>query len=183
MHNTISFKANYISSANVLQRTPDNEFKNKKVSFVKLNPDSISDKATISILDHNWKQRKTFANEILDDMVDCTDFYNHAGKEFFAITQQKDTFNHLNPEKILGVAEVINGTNSNVKLKYIQVDPRQTRNCESATFKHVGSALLDSIKAYFPLKNIILESVEKAENFYLANGFKPIFEKHFIFKR
>lgn len=183
MHNQISFKANYISAATIQQRTPQFTFTDKKVSFVQLDPESTLDRNSIFTLDHNWEHRKTFANEIFEDMNDCTDFYNHAGKKFFALTTQKNHFEILESEKILGITEIINGMRDTLKLKYLQVHPQHKWTSEAAAFKHIGSAILDSLKRHFPACDIILESVPDAKNFYRANGFKQFSREHFIFKR
>lgn len=172
MENKISFKANFISNPKILKLHSADTFKPKTVSFVELNPDHTPDMDAVRAVNRMWENRTTLAEDILDEMRDSTDFFEHAGKRFFAITQQNGSYGKLNPSKILGLAETIEGNSNNIKIKVMQVHPEHQSGKEGATFKHIGTSILDSLKELFPSsKNFCGHSPKESEGFCLNNGF------------
>jgi len=181
MNKTISFKANYIRPATILS----NNNVPKTVSFVRLDPECVSDMEAVRDVANNWRHSTTFLLDILEEMNDCTDFFEHMGKKFFAITRQEDNFEYLTPKKVLGLAEIIQQDSSNsFKLKFLQVHPEhtaQTRKHKPSEFKGIGTAILDALTEIFPNKNIKGEATAEALDFYLGYGFQKTGEKHVEF--
>lgn len=180
MHENISFKANFIKPTTILtnNNTP------KTVSFVRLDPESISDMNTMRTIANSWGKNKTFVTDIIQDMDDCTDFFEHMGKKFFAITLQKDNFENLSSDNLLGLAEIIQSSADAVKLKYLQVHPEhttKTRKHKISEFKHIGTAIINALTEIFPNKIIRGEATTEALDFYLGYGFQKTGEKQVEF--
>lgn len=174
MINQISFKANLISPAKILERNSKGTFEPKTVSFVELNPEYNPDMDAIREVNKMWNDRKTLASNIIEEMHDSTDFFEHAGKRFFAITEQADSLENIEPSKVLGLTETIQGHNDNVKIKFFVVHPKHQRGKKNAQFKHVGTSLLDSLKEIFQNKTLRGQATPNAMKFYLANGFTKL---------
>lgn len=178
MENKISFKANFISNAKILKlHSADTTFKPKKVSFVELTPEHTPDMEAVRAVNRMWGDRTTLANDIVDEMRDSTDFFEQGGKRFFAITEQRGSFEKLKPSKILGLAETIQGNSKHIKIKAIQVHPEHQSGQEGAKFKHIGTSIIDSLKKIFPSgKNFYGQSPKESEGFCSANGFVKLDE-------
>lgn len=174
MLNQISFKANLISPAKILERNSTGTFEPKTVSFVELNPEHNPDMNAIMEVNQMWDNRRTLASNIVEEMHDSMDFFEHAGKRFFAITEQADSLENIEPSKVLGLTETIQGNYDNIKIKFFLVDPKYQRGQKNAPFKHVGTSLLESLKELFPNKTFSGQSTPEAVKFYLANGFQKL---------
>lgn len=177
--NSISFKANYINSKKIKHTSDNTSYCD--ASFVKLNPRSFVDKTALEIINTYWDAGKTFADSVAMDLE--MSIFNPNGRDFFALTTQKDNLDILIPEEILGIAETRQENRNTIKLKYLQVDPANTNSSTNPTFKGIGTAILNSIKEYFPRMDITLFSTDSALSFYKNNGFKSIKANQLIFKR
>ena len=165
----ISFKAQYIGNS-VIQ---DRNNKDVVVSSVKLDPNSKNDVKTVEILFEDWFPQ--YKGILIDDVYyDFIDYYKQKEKkDYYALTTQNNNFQKLDPDKILGIAEYSNFANKNYNyIDYIQVNPKYMANKQEREYKNIGSALLDTIKNLNGYKNIYLNSIHEAVDFYTKNGFK-----------
>lgn len=105
--------------------------------------------------------------------------------EIYALTIQKDNFDKLEHEKILGFAEMRNDDN-NPRYKWLyrlQVKPEATNvNNNNKIYNYVGTNIIKSLKKIY--KNISLFSIKNPniEKFYKNNGFIEDYrgEKHYV---
>lgn len=174
----ISFKANYINSEIILKN--DNvRHSPQKVAFVELNPDCLSDAECVEQVANSWidfeKEHDFFGYTIYNGLIrNKSRLQRISGERFFALTSQLDDFHCLIPDKILGLAQVMESDKDTQYLEYLQVNPRNTKGALHPEFRHIGTAMLNSLKKVFVDKNITLDSVRYATNFYLKNGFKEL---------
>ena len=169
----INFKANYLSTAQVQRRMQDNKFQDYKVSFVEFKPIDRKDVCAIKDISRQWEDGETFAKSIFNDIQEdyYVGSYTSPRGQYFGITRQKTNFQTPLPDEILALAELRKISDTRNELVYLQVDPEQNMFARDALFKGIGTAVLDSIKTLFKGKEIILQPVESAINFYKANKF------------
>ncbi len=165
----LTFKANYLNSATI-QRINIYKSCPKKVSFVEINPTESLDVLAANKIAAKWDKTGdgTFAHDI------CRAINRGEKSRFFALTTQQDTFEKLDYEKILSLAQVKTEKEDEYEefIEFLQVDPDNLSSSYYAEFSHIGTAMLDSLKKLFCKKCIGLNSVRSAIKFYLRNGFK-----------
>ena len=166
----INFKANYISDATIKRRAQDNNFKNYKVSFVEFDPNNKEDVLAVKYASQGWDNDETYARSIFNDIQE-DHYIGNTLSRYVGITRQRNDFKNPLADDILALAEVRKVSNNRNELLYFQVDPAQNMFACEALFKGIGTAVLDSIKTLFKGKEIILQPVESAINFYKANKF------------
>ena len=173
-NNNISFGAKLVSKQNI-KKFVENSYKaeDELVSFVKINPKSFYDINALGIVAERNK-KCTFAEDIYNDALDFFRQEPTAGN-VFALTTQKNNFSKLDPNKILGLAEVLpNGCKKDgVFMDYILKIPSNTKTA-TEKFCKIGTGMLDGIKEFYKNKKISLYSLADAVEFYKRNGFKCI---------
>lgn len=184
--NSISFKASYIKPADILLKpTIPNEAKeNIKGSFVELNPYNENDLNAACELNDYWGFMETYAFQIFDSMERINRrflCYNENSK-FYAITLQKNEFDNIDHKKILGITEIVE-SDDKISIKFLQVDPMNKWGEPFAKFKHIGTAIIDSLKSIYKKSSIELRSTNSAMKFYKAIGFtkKALKSSDFIY--
>lgn len=188
----ISFKANYISSANVLQNKNLKSYP-QQVSFVELNPHDNYDVVSANCANLVWGGKSRKQEYFGDEICHALNVMNHSNistreTRFFAITSQLDNFQNLISEKILALTQVIKCNDKTRYIEYLQVAPQYSYNATMPKYRHVGTAMLDSLKKLFCEEDIELDAVADAVKFYLKNGFKDLgesdlTERRMIFER
>lgn len=180
----ISFKANYINSANIKDSFRDKNQTNCKVSFVEVHPQSEQDVKTMREVTLNWG-RDSYATNILEHFL-----YSHfCGDDldenrFFALTTQKNNFEKLSTDDVLALALVGKESKKRVDLKYLQVDPENNYFSSERRYEGVGRGILHSICNFFENKDIFLQSAKTACEFYRLQGFEQIKDTtFFVLKR
>ncbi len=177
----ISFKARYIDKVNVLQLADGgNTYKDSKVSFVELLPYSLTDESTLKKISGNWS---LYGNTYADSMAqDFSCFYADRSyyKQFFALTAQKGAYAKLNPDEVLGLAQVRQITSKKCYLDYLQTAPNYAYTSAERIYKMVGASMLDMLKKYYKDMEIGLYSTLSAIDFYVKQGFKVIGENKIL---
>ena len=164
-------------------------FVNYPVYFVKLDKYNKNDLDAIDKTAQKWKD-----TDYIKDINTSSHWMQFKPIEVYALTSQQNNFENLKADYILGLAEIRNNkNNSNLKiLNHIQVRPNaiNVNQTNKLAYKHVGSAILESLKKIY--KDISLVAVEddNVYGFYKRNGFIDDFNgsRHFqwssnIFKR
>lgn len=170
MNNNISFKANFISSANIKQLYKTKSVQDKAVSFIELKAKSFKDRKALSAIDSLWGEGDTFASSIARDADDDIIFGGKNGR-YFALTTQRKQLDEPVADKVLGVAEVRREKENLIQLKYLQAHPDNTCFSYYKVYSGIGTAILNALKNLFPNDSILLNTVESARNFYKYNGF------------
>lgn len=171
--NSINFNGTYVSKHQIKKINDDGSLTNKRVALVRLDANSDNDANTLSSVNASWMNGYTFADKINDDLMDYVETEGFQ-RTFLALTTQKKNFRSLVSEKVVGLAELIHssGAPDEVKIKYIQVNPKQTANVPNRTLKEIGTAILDGIKSLYPTKDLALHAGDDGlVAFYKKNGF------------
>lgn len=175
MQNTnISFGARYIKDAQIKKLVSDGIYKPKETPIIEIDPYNREDLTALKHIVADWGN-DTFAADICSDAHFVNDFDSQHPR-FYAVTRQKQHFEHLSPDLVMGLAEVIKTSAKNLNLEFLQVNPLLLDFMyEPPLFKHVGTAIIDFIKGKCKKNHSIsLKSVPTAEGFYEKNGFVKI---------
>ena len=148
------------------------------VNFVKLEP---SDIRIIDVLAETWE-----GAEYINKIATASHWMKTVPIDIYAITEQKNNFDRLDPLKILGIAEIRNDDMRQgfKQLHYLQVNPEAINvdNNGRKFYKLTGTTILNSLKKLY--KNISLFSNENTnvKKFYENNGFIEDFmgKNHYI---
>ena len=147
-----------------------NDFVHCQATFVKLDPKNSSDISAVGEAAKTWKNSK-YASKI----ATAARWMNTNPIEVYALTIQKDKFDTLIPEKILGLAEMRkdNKIPDEDFLYHLQVKP-DAINVDSNgknNYKYVGSSILKSLKKIYSDIFLYAEDNQKIQKFYRDNGF------------
>ena len=91
--------------------------------------------------------------------------------KLYALSTQIDSFENLEGDKILGLAQVSKDSPQAINLEYLQVKPEYTHNNSLPNFKHVGSGIIDCLKNLNHVARINVISILEEIDFYIMNGF------------
>ena len=178
-NNNISFTAKFISPATVLKSTGTSGYLPKTVSCVELSAKNKQDMQALKELHDLWGEHN-YSGAIYDEALCINDFYDDYRPTFYAITKQKDTFEHIKAEDVLGLAETSNTFGAMKSLDYLQTNPKFLHKVQPA-FKHVGTAMLNFIESINKGRRIEINSVPEAESFYLKNGYQRLNNDEHVF--
>lgn len=165
--NNINFKASHINSINILKREGD-KYKPFEANFVEFNQENKKDLFTLKETSYLWGDCYAFD---IQEHFKNEDFKKEK-KHVYGLTTQKENFNFVKPDNMLGVVELVERDNYN-KINFLQVSPEnQAYQFGRQDYKKVGTAIIDSLKQIYSSKPMKLHSVFSAKNFYKKNGFK-----------
>ena len=172
------FRANLAGKTAVLKKNIFGKYRSSEVSLIRLDVHDKSDMRLLENLAKRWKTENIksksalnyYLNSINDNAKKKLSSESLSNSEFFAMTEQQSSFKHLNPKKILGVAQIYLDT---AYLEYIQVRPKYQNINAKRSVKHVGKQLLESLKTFTNGKSIKVYSDDKVKNFYRSQGGYP----------
>ncbi len=154
---------NRINVGKLVEKT--GQYKQTQCSFVQLEPQLCpKDLDALEHIAKYWENDK-YVNNI----------YYHASTQaranFYVLTSQNYNYEHLDPEMILGAAEITEKSAKKCFLDYIQVKPNYVYDyCPQ--FKGVGSAILNSVKKLYNQIKLRPSQTESVLKFYARNGFR-----------
>ena len=159
----------------------------QEASIVKLDPKNSYDMNALDEISkywdsiHNWIEF-CFADDIYKDALK-TAKNNTKNKSFLALTLQNSNFEHLEKDKILGLAEVVTDKSKKLhKISYLQAHPSHTRYGADRGFKRIGKRLMEFILKNYPM-DIELTSLDSLRSFYKKFGFRSLEENKLILRR
>ncbi len=167
--NTLNFKANFINPVQI-QKLDGNNYKPVEASFTELNLQDKKDIFSLKEASQDWGE--CYAT----DMYICSrdEVPDGNKKHIYALTTQKQNFEYLKPDNILGLVEFYEKPDKTNKIELLQVHPDNiAMQFGRPKYKRVGSAIIDSLKNLFPNNPIKLHSVSTAKGFYKKLGFVP----------
>ena len=175
----INFTGTYLSQAQIKKMDKNNKYVKHDVSFVQIHPTNNNDISTLKKTSKIWEDKPSllsFANMIYEDAKNIHDEEFDTGiHKFYALTNQKNNFEKLLPNEILGLTEVTHypkSTKMNIDL--LEVHPEYNYLSENSNYKKVVEALINNIKNIFEGKEITVRAISSALDFYIKNGFKQI---------
>lgn len=186
MENNISFGARFIKKLPVLKYSYEHKFyKPSSANFVQINPYDKNDVKALNLIAQDFGE-KAYADDIYVDVkkaYERNDPAWDADMEVFALTKQVGNFNELNPDEVLGVAEITKNNNKEIELEYLSTNPQYIYSYEPPCIKKIGTAIINFLKEKYD--KILLNSSPSAREFYRKNGFTLINENFnkFMWKR
>lgn len=177
--NNLYFQAN---KPIILKRTSEKSFKPLTTSFVEIKPGNAKDMDALNKVGEYWPESYAgnmayLAKTISQGRFSANDY------KFYALTKQAENLASLNPDDILGLAEISLTGKNKININYLQVDPEQVYKIEPE-YNKIGSRILDSLKNLY--RTITLKPNSKGTaKFYERNGFVPVKEnpKVYIWSR
>lgn len=177
----INFKAKPIYPVNIMKIDGVGYRTKTPANFVELESNSYSDVLALSraamLWDKENNNKTTLAAAIFSDFVDD---YTKPEFKFFAVTKQMEGFDRLNPDDILGIAEVKPLTSKMQELVLLQTRPRDKFISQNRKYTEVGRNLVESIISLFPKKDLLVEPLAEARDFYFKLGFKSQILSRFL---
>ena len=171
----ISFKANFVNNTNVKCLNRNGNYKNIPVQFVELDIDSDLDMETLTKVKENWISEDDYAKKICDDFKDYHDKIKiNEAEKFYALTNQYGSCTNLDPAKILGVTQVYKDFENSLEIVYLQTNPKYKYGTEKREIKHIGKAIIESIKNNFKNNEIFLFTTDAGRPLYQKLGFKSV---------
>lgn len=172
----ISFKANYLTSVNVSRINEDKSVDKEKVALVELDKNNTDDINALHNVARDWEKKSfTFAMEIYNDAVKGYEYEDVNKEHYYALTTQKNEFENLDQEKILGLMMFSEYKNGKNRIDWLQVEPTSSsRSKVTKKYKGIGSALVDYSKQISTNKIIDVSAYKDAIGFYEKQGFSHI---------
>ena len=126
----------------------------------------------------------------MHDITKIFNFFHQKIREsqqerFFGITEQKENFENLDHNKILGILQTRRNSSGKLEIENLQVSPETNFDAIVRKHKNVGRALLTGVKEIFKdEKEIVVNALDSAVPFYEKLGFIKTAKKNImIFKR
>ena len=170
---SVNFTANLISHPSIPKRASAVHYKQTPVSLVELDHNDKNDVKAIQQTEKSWfghggvyieQFSRDFEKQLLEEDVTKGHFY--------ALTSQKDGFDKLQSDKILGVME-LNETSDKVnEIKWLETNPKsqKLRGGYGREYKNVGKSLVKYVLNTYNKKDIFVQSAYRAINFYKKLG-------------
>ena len=182
----ISFKAHYINNINIKKLAQNKEYKDSPVSFIELDINSASDLNALAKLKEIWGKEAKFATKICNAFED----YHYKARRdktqrFYALTNQQGNYQNIDSNKILGITSIYkdNDNGDYFEIINLQTNPKYRHGLENREIKHVGEAIIQSLKEIFNKDLIFLYSSEAGKPLYKKMGFETIKDSFMILKR
>ena len=180
----ISFKANLVNSINIKQLDKNGCYKDLPANFVELDINSELDLKTLSKVNENWKQGDNFAKLIYNSFYHYHNIRKKSKKgKFYALTSQQGDFKELDENKILGITQIYKNNRKSIEIESLQTNPKYIYGVKNRKIKHIGEAIIQSLKENFNNCDILLFSTKAGKPLYEKMGFKTIKGFMMILKR
>lgn len=165
----IVFGAKLISNTNIQKLGRDKKYHDFNVSFVKFTHEHKNDQ-NVLMTSELWGL-DSYSKYISNNFRNLNYSNNIYGDEFFAITTQKENFENMNPDNILGLMQTSKRCPDNY-VEFIQTKPEFKFGETPRTFKNIGKALLNAFFATLGTnKTIHLDTNHESAKFYKKLGF------------
>jgi len=180
---SLNFKANYVCTSNIVEAYKDRKYQNCSANIVELDKNDPEDRLSLFRINDSWQG--TYDENIYVDFI--SPHYKN-NPRFFAVTTQKDSFEKVDPEKVLGLMETedSNKKDDETVISFLQTKPdlikphlRQSNfftrifnrfDVIKKPFRHVGKSLLLFAQTLKPDCDVVLDADDSAREFYKKNG-------------
>ena len=177
MINNVSFKATFVDNVNIKTLNNRRNYVDKQVSFVKRNPYSRSDYNSIVDIGNLWGD--VDPNYVMSMLHHSDIIKDNEKRDIYFLTEQEENFRKIIPEKVLGMIEITKHKEYN-KIYFIQTRPDiayYTAPGRKRKNKDIGLAMLTMAEKLSNGKDIILNAVKAAVEFYKKYGFEVTYNK------
>ena len=150
----LTFKANPVSTTTIQKLNLSNGGSSKTrpvklsdcdVNLVELNPFSENDMRLVKELPPIWRGEQDF-KFFSDYFILSSSSYDDVCSRFFALTTQKNDFEHLKPSEILGLSKTSRDRKyHSTSIDTIQVNPLYYFSNTYSKYKNIGQTMLNSL--------------------------------------
>lgn len=170
-YSQINFNAKFLNNVTIQKLNPKtNNYIPTTASFVEFEPKNKEDFEAVQNAVKNWNGQ-VFATSIgtnAENIIKGT--ISNKINRIFMLTAQKDNFEKLDKEKVLGLANMEQLPNKPNELKYLQVRPDLKFGEKNRQYIHVGEGILKSIQDIYQDGQLLASY--SAANFYARMGLK-----------
>ena len=169
----INFTARFLADTSVSRIVTRDKTVPEQAAIVELDRNDKNDMEALYELSDIWNKRGTsYAYSIYCDAIKGYDYDDVVKEHYIALTTQKDNFDTLDSNKVLGLTLFSETNTPDNEINWLQVDPENNNSSKiDRNYKMVGSAIINYIKSAYPEKPVYVQSVENALDFYKKNGF------------
>ncbi|MBR1424281.1 hypothetical protein IJ579_01810 [bacterium] len=146
---SLYFQARLINKVRIGKLNPTKKYIYYNAHFVELKPDILEDFEAINEIPKIWKD-----NHFADNIAVLAEAKRNKPQSYqdlrlFALTSQEDHFEKMDPESVLGIAQICEiGGSQKAQIEYIETKPSIV-NHESKEFKGIGHGMIKSIKQLY----------------------------------
>ena len=170
----INFRAKYINTQKII-KNDNNQYKQHDVAFVQINSQCENDILCLKSVEKTWGKKALVKDLVKDINQEWETKKADKNAKYFALTSQKNGFEKLLPQKILGVIELLTTSDKNTDyINILEVEPNSIYGAKQRRFVNIGSSILNALKENLNNKDFILEARENVVKFYEKNGFKSV---------
>lgn len=174
--NSIDFRAKFLCNTEIKKfNHKTNVYSPLKVSFLEYEPDNLKDLITITETATSWKKQQYAKKIALNAKLISVGFLSNLKNHIYILTKQKESFDKLNSQDILGLAHMLNEENpipDELVLFEVKPDFRYEKN-KKKEYKNIGKSIIDLLKNIY-CNSIKVFSSYTAANFYEKQGFEII---------
>lgn len=171
--NSVTFGAIPINKASIRKIDKQSgKYVKVPVKFVKLEAHNRFDLAAMNTIAKKWKDAKYIRK------IATASHWMNSRKfveiDVYVLTTQKDNFEKLKPNNIIGCVEMRNDERNpkSRKVYHLQVKPSfMNVNNPKNKYERTGSTILDSLKKIYKNLNLFSDDNEAIKQFYERNGF------------
>ena len=169
----INFGAQHIMDMNVGKLNGD-KYVQKDVAFVELDPTDKNDRNTLQKIANNWGSY-CFAEDIYNEVKLYLKDNPDKG-QVFALTTQARNFENLDPDSVLGLAEINTEDKRkyhNVYLERLQTNPEYLDAYEKPQYRGIGTSIHKCLFKEYQGNRITLNAVPLTSvlEHYEKNGY------------
>lgn len=171
----INFTANFIKNTQIKQCRTCDTFIDKEAAIVELDINDKNDIKSLYETASDWDSKGfTYTFEIFCDATKGYEYDDVKKEHYIALTTQKDNFENLEPDKIIGLSLFSETKKPENEINWLQVDPESnTERKYEREYKGGGRAIVNYIQETYTDKPIYVQSAKDAINFYRKCGFYP----------
>jgi hypothetical protein len=162
----ISFGARYINSIPVLKKDGI-DYQKQNIAFVELDMLDKNDLTSLVKTSDRWGD-ESYLSVAKDSMEQGVE---EGKRHLYMATTQKDSFEKLDENKVLGAVVFDEGKSQN-HIELLQVEPNNlAKTRKSATWTRGGSSIVKNLQTMFSNKPMTVFSASDAKGFYEKTGF------------
>lgn len=181
MNNNVTFGANFIKSVPIKKYIPENKlYTEVKANLVELDPFDIKDVHALGDIADKFGHDSYVDNIFMNaKLAFKRNKPETEDMRIYSLINHDDKFEHMDTDKVLGVAEISELEKGYAEIEYLQVHPKLVYYLNPPEYKHVGTSILNCLKEFY--NKIKLHSSPSGTRFYIKNGFKAIDSENRVF--
>ena len=166
-----NFRAKFIKNTTISKQIENTKsYKDEIVSCIQIDPQNKFDIDALENIAKYWADGHFVTNiyHVACAMRDDSKYYKY--NQIFAVTKQKDNFENLNSDRILGLVHVSPLNENSLFIEHIEADP-EIISKTNREYKGIGTAILNYLKTITNKITCFPSSSKTVKKFYFKNDF------------